>query len=393
MRRIWQRYHRRLLGLVGVAVVALSAFAVVASYTQMFVPVVQARVVADRSGLLLDDKADVTLRGIKVGEVRDVAAVDGDAVITIAIDRPYVAEIPANVSAQIIAPTVFGAKYVDLVPPGTPSAQAIADGTTIRATRVGTEANSVFDHVMSLLTAVRPAELSATLGAVATALRGNGAQLGDFITDLNTYLTRFNPTLPAVHQDLGMLPDVTGTYAAVTPDVLRIAKNTTGLSATLRDKEAGLGALLLSVTRAADEGHAVLSADGQQLVNLFETLRPTTQLLAYYSPEFPCTLANVNAMRVSSADAVGGQYNGIHGLVTFMPGQPGYQPGVDDPVVGATNPPKCYPAMQAHGPHYSFDDGTHSVDFYRQRSEVVSPIDLAREMLGPAIVPYVGTGP
>lgn len=389
---IWSRHRRRLLGLAGVVVLALSVFFVYASYTEMFTPVVRAQVIADRSGLELDDKADVTLRGIKVGEVRGVAAVNGQAVIDIAIDRQYVAAIPDNVGAQITAPTVFGAKFIDLLPPARPSAAPIADGAVIRAGEVGTETNSVFQSLMSLLTAVKPAELDATLGAVATAVQGRGAQLGQFISDLNAYLTHFNPTLPAVDQDLTALPNVTATYAAAAPNLLRIAGNATTLSRTLQDKQAGLAALLLSVTRVSTEGSAVLDDNGQQLVNLFETLRPTTQLLAYYSPEFHCLLANVNLLRTSSSLDVGGQYNGIHGLVTFMPGQAGYQPGVDDPVVGATGPPTCYPALVDHAPHVSFDDGTNSVDFNRTTTTVVTPLELAQELLGSAITPYVAGG-
>lgn len=382
----------QLFGLLGVGVIALSVFAIVASYTQLFVPVVHAEVVADRSGLLLDRKADVTLRGIKIGEARSIDAVDGKAVIQVAIDRGYTDAVPANVTAEIIAPTVFGAKFIDLVPPLLPSTQAISDGTVIPAMSVSTETNSVFESLMALLTAVEPAKLNATLGALATALRGQGSDLGQFITELNTYLARFNPTLPAVAADLRMLPDVTDTYADVAPDVLRILDNASTLAQTVQDKEVGLHALLLSVTRASDDGRSLLTDNGQQLVNLFDTLRPTTQLLAYYAPAFPCTFNVMNTLRIGGADALGGQYNGIHGLVTIMAGQPGYQPGRDDPKVAEKSPPKCYEPLQAHAPHQSFDDGTTTIDFDRRTTQVVEPLELAQQLLGPAIVPYVGGG-
>lgn len=384
--------RHRLFGLLGGGVLGLAVFGVVASYNQTFVPVVTAEVIADRSGLLLDRKADVTLHGVTIGEVRAVDAVGGHAVVTIAIDREFADAVPDNVSARIIAPTVFGAKFVDLVPPPAPAAVPIQDGAVIHALSVGTETNSVFDSVMALLTTVKPAKLEATLGAVATALRGHGSQLGRFISDLNAYLTRFTPTLPAVAQDLDTLPDVVGTYADVVPDVLRIADNATVLSNTVQDKEAGLHALLLSLTRASDDGHALLADQGQQLVALLDTMRPTTQLLAYYAPAFPCTFATINALRVGSTEAVGGQYSGIHGVITFLPGQQGYQKGLDDPVVGADGPPRCYPALVAHGPHYTFDDGTTTPDFDRRTTEVVSPLELAQMLLGPAVVPHVDGG-
>src|SRR4051812_20588185 len=113
--------RHQLFGLVGLGVIALSVFAIMASYTQLFVPVVHAEVIADRSGLLLDRKADVTLRGIKIGEARSIDPVAGKAVVQIAIDRGYTDAVPVNSTAQIIAPTVFGAKFIDLVPPLSPS--------------------------------------------------------------------------------------------------------------------------------------------------------------------------------------------------------------------------------------------------------------------------------
>jgi phospholipid/cholesterol/gamma-HCH transport system substrate-binding protein len=384
-------YRYKLLALLGVGALVLSIFVVVASYTRMFASVVRAEVLADRSGLLLDRKADVTLRGITVGEAREIRSENGKAVIDIAIDTEYVDAIPDNVTAQIISPTVFGAKFVDLVPPPTPSGQVVQDGSIIQATGVSTETNAVFDSLMNLLTAVKPAKLNATLGAISTALRGRGSDLGQFVTDLNTYLTRFNPTLPAVDQDLRSLPDVAGTYADVSPELVRIVDNAAALSTTIQDKEAGLHAFLLSVTRVSDTGNAVLTDNGRQLVNLLDTLRPTTELLAYYSPQYPCMFRNANLMRIGSAEVVGGQYNGIHGSIAFLPGQPGYQKGLDDPKLALNEEPFCVPPRPG-APHIVFDDGTTTVDFYRETTEIVTPLELARKMLGPSIERFLPGG-
>nr|WP_228046027.1 MCE family protein [Saccharopolyspora sp. HNM0983] len=385
--------RHRILGLIGVGLIGLSLVVVFASYNRIFVPVVPATVIADRSGLLLDPKSDVTLHGVTIGEARTVESAGGKAVIRIAIDREHAGLVPEDVSARIVAPTVFGTKFIELVPPPAPSRQVIAAESTIRTENVGTETNSVFQGLIGLLTAVKPAKMNATLGAMATALRGQGERLGTLVSDLNTYLTRFTPTLPALDEDLRALPEVAETYADVAPDLTRITGNTTTLSRTVQDEEVGLGALLLSLRRTSDDGRAVLNDHGQQLVDLLDTMRPTSQLLSYYSPTFPCALANSNALRLASAQSVGGQYNGIHGVITLMPGQEGYQKGADDPVmVPPGAPPRCYPGLVPYGPHYEFPDGTTTPDFYRQKTEVVSPLQLAKQMLGPAIEPYVDGG-
>jgi phospholipid/cholesterol/gamma-HCH transport system substrate-binding protein len=184
---------------------------------------------------------------------------------------------------------------------------------------------------------------------------------------------------------------VAGTYADVAPELVRILDNAGTLSNTLQEKEAGLNALLLSVTRVSDNGHGLMDESGGKLVDTFETLRPTTGLLAYYAPEFPCVFATANRMRMGAAQVVGGQYDGIHASIAFLPGQPGYQKGLDDPKVAAKNPPTCYEVVP-HGPHIAFDDGTTTVDFYRKTTEVVTPLELARRMLGSAIDQFVAGG-
>jgi phospholipid/cholesterol/gamma-HCH transport system substrate-binding protein len=385
-------YRYKLYGLLGVGLIGLSIFAVAAGYTQMFVPVVHAKVVADRSGLLLEPKAAVSLRGIKVGTVRSVRPADGQAVVDIAIDRKYVNAIPQNIGAQIIAPTIFGAKFVDLTAPALPSQQSITNGAVLQARHIQTEVNSVFDSLMALLTSVKPAQLDATLGALATALQGHGGQIGQLVGDLNNYLTQFNPTLPVLRQDLAALPNVVGTYAGAAPNLVQILGNSSVLSQTVQDKQAGLAAFWVSVTRMSDDGRRTIAADGPKLVDLLDTLRPTSQVLAYYSPEFPCMFDQANKIRYSDELSVGGLYDGINMSVGFLPGQQGYQQGKDNPVVGAKGSPMCYPYGQAYLPHYAFNDGTTTIDYTRSRTEVVGPVDLAKQLLGPAIEKYVGSG-
>ena len=64
----------RLYGLVFLAVLALLLSLSVAVYRQVFTPVVRITLEADSLGNQLDPRADVKLRGLLVGEVREVHA-------------------------------------------------------------------------------------------------------------------------------------------------------------------------------------------------------------------------------------------------------------------------------------------------------------------------------
>ena len=142
-------------------------------------------------------------RGLIVGEVRDINVASGNACadpnrecvsVTLALDPSMVSEIPQNVSAQILPKTIFGEQYVSLETPSNPG-PAIKSGDVIAQDRTkgALEAQKVFGDLLPLLTAVQPAELNATLTAIAEALQGRGAELGHTLVQLDGYLQQHQP--------------------------------------------------------------------------------------------------------------------------------------------------------------------------------------------------------
>ena len=149
--------------------------------------------------------AEVKLRGVVVGEVRAISA-DGERREA----RPSPSSpgkrghIPSDVRAQMLPTTLFGERFVALVPPPNPSTRALSAGATIPQdrSRNAIELEQVLDNVLPMLTAVKPDKLSSTLSAVAQALRGRGTQLGDTFVTLDAHLKKFNPDLPTLNADL-----------------------------------------------------------------------------------------------------------------------------------------------------------------------------------------------
>ena len=88
--------------------------------------------------------------------------------------------VPSDVEASILPTTLFGQKYISLSGPRRPSQQPIAEGDVVPSERVTTavELNRVLDQLFPLLRAIRPADLNATLNALATALGGRGEEIG-----------------------------------------------------------------------------------------------------------------------------------------------------------------------------------------------------------------------
>ncbi|MGE5131943.1 MAG: MCE family protein [Gemmatimonadota bacterium] len=379
------RARRRLAGAVGMLVVAALGAGTVLAYQQVFSPSVPATVVADRAGLLMYPGADVTLDGVTVGRVTSIAPAGGQARLGISLDPAQVAHIPANVQASITEPTVFGPKYLDLVLPAHPVTQRLRAGQVIEPTAAPTEVNTVFASLVSLLDSVHPAMLSATLGAISTALHGRGAQLGTFIAELNAYLREFNPDLPALRADLVTAPPVLRTYAAATPALVRTLDNLRVTSGTLVGRQAQFDAFLVDLTGFSGHTRGFLASNERGLTATLATLAPTTALLARYSPMFGCLFASVAQFNdFSVSDKII-----LHS--TILPGQQGYQYPANLPVMHATSGPSCYggpitPAEAAHWPHIVFNDGT--ANFF-SRNDSLSPGNppLAVQLFGTQIPP------
>ncbi|MDT7720928.1 MAG: phospholipid/cholesterol/gamma-HCH transport system substrate-binding protein, partial [Mycobacterium sp.] len=90
-----------------------------------FVPVA---LTSDRSGLVMDSGGKVKMRGVEVGRVASISAGSQTVSVQLEIYPDQIRFIPANVQAQIRATTAFGAKYVDLIFPDTPSRARLAAG-------------------------------------------------------------------------------------------------------------------------------------------------------------------------------------------------------------------------------------------------------------------------
>ncbi|WP_033823972.1 MCE family protein, partial [Kitasatospora sp. MBT63] len=176
--------RRRTAGVVFLLVPALLAGVCVAVYDEAFVREATVTLETGTAGNELHVGADVKLRGVVVGRVREVGADGERARLTLALDPDRLGQIPGDVSARLLPTTLFGERYVALVPPASATAASasapLKAGATIGQDRSAdaVELDQVLDHLLPLLTAVQPEKLATTLDAVATALRGRGEQLG-----------------------------------------------------------------------------------------------------------------------------------------------------------------------------------------------------------------------
>ncbi|WP_051461340.1 MCE family protein [Tomitella biformata] len=322
--------------LVGLATVALTSFAGGFDSTK------RVTVRADRAGLVMEPNGKVKMLGVQIGTVAGITQDADGASLELDIDSSKMSLIPENVDVDIRSATVFGAKYVNLVEPASPSADHLASGAVIDSEHVTVEFNTLFGNLQSVLQTVQPEKINATLGSISTALNGQGKNLGETLHKADDYLAEMNPTLPALEHDLKQAAIVTDTYADLTPDLMQMLANTTAVGETVVSEAENLHQSLLGTTGLANTGDALLGEAGEDFVTAMDYLQPTFSTVNDYSSVLTCFIVGVSLVKDAGQAAFGGDQPGLSLSSTFLAGAPAYSYPENLPKVNAKNAPSCY---------------------------------------------------
>lgn len=367
------RFGTQVKGVIGLVVIAMIVAGLIGVYQKTFIPVTKVTVISDRAGLQLDKGSSVRAFGVPVGEVRSVK-VRGDGVaIEVALDKDKVKRIPADVTATIRATTVFGAKFVELDVPAGAIAKPISAGDVVHATATTVEANDLFQHAMSVLDAIQPEKLSSTLSAMATALDGNGEQLGSLVTGLDTYLTRLTPHINDLVADLQLVADVAKNLNAVAPQALNTVDQLNTTTDMFNEVQADFDQILKDIIPAADSVGGLIQSFDKPLTDAVDNLLKVSGTLNEYAPALPCTLQGLIDHVNILGKALGRARPSADADAGFLPGMEPYKKKNLPKLVTGVGP-KCYAQGSAklpHPPHVLFDDGTK--DVYGNGINIVQP--------------------
>lgn len=280
------------MGLGFIVVLAGLVTLSIAFYDKAFTPTVNVKLEADHTGNQLLVGSDVKARGLIVGAVKAVHATGDGATITLALHPGQTHLIPSDTTAQILPKTLFGEQYVSLVFPEGDSAPAINAHTTIEQdhSAEALETEKVLGDFLPLLKAVQPAQLNATLTALATALSGNGQTLGDTLTQMDSYLGQFNPAVDQLVTDLGKLGTLSDNLNAAAPDLVSTLQNFQTGARTVIDKQAALDQILTQADATSNLLNSFLSENASRLVTVVSTSDSIYSLLNQYTPEYGCMI-------------------------------------------------------------------------------------------------------
>lgn len=344
-----------LQGAVLITVILALIGVTIASYVGAFDDRMPVTLKVEEAGLQLNEGSDVKLRGLIVGEV-DALTTTGAAQganIALLLDRQYTAKIPQGVSARILPKTLFGEKFVELVYPAgvTPDTVAtpISAGDIIPQDRstVAIELQRTLDSTLALLKAVEPQKISMTLGSVRLALDGRGERVGNTLVNLQTLLDGFNPVLPDLQADIGLLADFSENLADATPDLLDAADAFGTPARTVVERGDDLADFLAGAKGGVDDLTDFLDDNGENIIALADASEPTLQSLARYAPEFPCLFEQLarGVDQVNDAIRPDSTIPGVHITLELVNSRGKYIPDRDEPRYSDDRGPRCYPQV------------------------------------------------
>ncbi len=333
-----------LLGVGYIALVAAFVLVAVLVYQRTFVASTDIELSTGKLGNALQTGSDVKLRGVPVGVVTKIDPSADGATLTLALDPDTSESLPQNTTARLLPKTLFGERYVSLVTPVS-GETGLSDGDRIvqDSSDEAVELEQLFDELLPLLQSIQPEKLSASLGELATALRGRGDEIGDTLVSASDYLEKLNPQVPQITEDLEKLGNVADIYDDAAPDLLDALDTLTVTSSTLVDERSRLTEVYSRVIGAADTTEGFVSDNRQTIEVLAEESRDALAAVRPYANQFPCLFEATRDFipRMDEVLGKGTDEPGLHVQLNVVEARGKYLPGRDAPKFSRGGSPRC----------------------------------------------------
>ncbi|WP_300682097.1 MCE family protein [Nocardioides sp.] len=347
------------LGCAYFALVAAFLFGAVLFYQKAFTPHTTVTLTTGTLGNAIQKGSDVKLRGVPVGTVTGISPTADGAELTLELKPSVADELSSSTTARLLPKTLFGERYVALQAPSgsTTAAATLAHGGQIRqdTTQSAVELQEVLDQMLPLLRSIQPEKLSATLGEMAAALRGQGSAIGGSMDAWQAYFKKLNPLVPQMADDFASLGRVATQYADAVPDLLDALDTMTTTSATLVAERDQLSSAFATVIDASNTSTGWVKSNDKTIRVLSASSRKALEAAAPYASEFPCLFRAMKSY-IPAMDAnlgKGTKEPGIHVVLNVVSSRGKYLAGQDSPRYNAQGGPRC--------PYVTGQTGTQSV--------------------------------
>ena len=212
--------------------------------------------------------SNVTYRGVEVGKVIDVRAVDGrrvEATLSLATEP----RIPANLVARVRSVSAVGEQYVDLQPPND-APPYLEDGSEIAVDQaaISEPVGPMLDRLNALVSTIPKDKLGPLLDESFTAFNGAGYDIGSL--------------LDSSSEVIGELNGVAEQNRALVDDGVPLLDSQAATTDSLRQWAHGLAGITDRLARHDPQVRTLLETGpdfAQEVARLLEQVKPTLPIL------------------------------------------------------------------------------------------------------------------
>lgn len=223
----------------------------------------------------LDPGDPVKLSGVRVGTVRSVELVSGEAVVGFGVDRTV--DLPVDSLVSVQAQDLLGRRLLRL-DPGTKTA-LLDDGDEMTNTSSAVHLGELINELGPLLEAVRPEQVNALVTALNDAVAGNRETISGLTTDLATVLDTAasrSETIASLTDDYGVL---VGEVARRDSGIQRLLDNLVLLTETFQASEDVLVEALDTIPGTTEALRGLLDDNATNVDSLLSDLALVTDSL------------------------------------------------------------------------------------------------------------------
>jgi phospholipid/cholesterol/gamma-HCH transport system substrate-binding protein len=309
---------RRRFGALGAALVAAAGLASYLAARDTHPGSTYLNATFGRAGEGLDDRSDVKIRGVKVGQVASVRLTpEGRALVRIRLDHGVHA--PVTSEAAVVPLSVFGPKYLDLRPgQGEGKGPYLHDGGTIAKTTDPQELTDVAAPTVRLLDAMNPRDV-ATIMTTLGGLDGRGQELGGLLDDSAKLLGLTARRRADLERLIGGGTALAETAAAHGAEAGRATYDLNRVLASITGDPARFEQLLDGVDESARTIVEILGLDPRAPGRVIDPVTKATDVTYRYRGYFPDLFSGGSGIltQLAGIARVPGPHNTLLSLVTL----------------------------------------------------------------------------
>jgi phospholipid/cholesterol/gamma-HCH transport system substrate-binding protein len=257
----WSVNQQALLGLVSLVLLGILGTVGVKYAFGEYDAGYQLTAAFDGAGQNLDTESVVKMRGVDVGQVDGIRLDDQDrAVVTLHLDPDV--RVPESTVAVIRPISIFGPKFVDLVPgSGEHDGPWYEEGDEIEHTRPALELGDIIGEAAELLDAVDPQDMTTILHTFAQGVDGLDREIADSITHGQTVLQSMIDSTGDRHELLSNLAQIAGRLADRGDDIVGLGENAHRALPVVSEHSDDFAGLLEATSRLSSDLADVLGAN------------------------------------------------------------------------------------------------------------------------------------